>query len=262
MKRKELMKWSRTKLKNLFNRKKLSYDNGEWWCTGCDSYRKIPEHDYVGVCDVCTVVSQKKVLIYETFEGIMEKWDNTTHKVCTKKLPILKGTSNKGYRVRGFSYVSTEDYEKCSKLLWVRVDGYSKANYSKENRKRTKEATFHEKGKVISQQDFVLAHISSRNMIVDHINHFELDNRRVNLRLCSLLENNYNKSKYNSKHKGKYIGVDKIGVAETCKCWRVRLYVKGKRYTGSFRSEVEAAKEYNRLLRLHRPSKFNVYNKV
>ena len=76
---------------------------------------------------------------------------------------------------------------------------------------------------------------------VDHKSGDTLDNRRDNLRICTHQQNMCNRkpqsgclSKYKGVHfSGKYINY--------------QLVVKGKRYRGYAKTEIEAAKKYNEL---------------
>jgi len=79
--------------------------------------------------------------------------------------------------------------------------------------------------------------------LVDHVNHLSLDNRRVNLRLCSNAENlaNMRPRKYSksSKFKG-------VTWCKRQKKWVAQLTVNMKHfYLGSFSSETDAAIAYN-----------------
>lgn len=84
-----------------------------------------------------------------------------------------------------------------------------------------------------------------RGMIVDHINHNTLDNRKENLRICTHQENMRNSFKnknLTSKYKGVSWHKDK-------KRYRVQLTIDGKcKEFGLFKNEIDAAKKYNQLV--------------
>ena len=74
---------------------------------------------------------------------------------------------------------------------------------------------------------------------VDHINGNKLDNRRVNLRVATVIQNNMNK-KSTDGSSSQYIGVS-FNKRENK--WIARITVDGKlKYLGSFSCEIEAAK--------------------
>lgn len=78
-------------------------------------------------------------------------------------------------------------------------------------------------------------------MLVDHINHDCLDNRKSNLRICTHAENARNKRPVigTSKYKGVYWD-------KTNKKWEAHIR-KGKdvKYLGQFKCEKKAALAYN-----------------
>jgi hypothetical protein len=76
----------------------------------------------------------------------------------------------------------------------------------------------------------------------DHVNGNGLDNRRINLRLCTSSQNAAN-SKKSRNTTSQYKGV----------CWHKQIkrwvaYIQ-EDFLGSFKDEVEAAKEYDRVAR-------------
>lgn len=80
------------------------------------------------------------------------------------------------------------------------------------------------------------------DMVVDHINHDPLDNRRANLRVCTRGENNRNTSSQIGKSSN-YLGVGWHG--STSK-WRARIKIDGKDiHLGTFGCERQAALRYN-----------------
>lgn len=86
---------------------------------------------------------------------------------------------------------------------------------------------------------------------IDHINHNTLDNRRVNLRICSRSENTSNSIQ---RAKG-YRGVYKNGSG-----WMARLQVRGRDiYIGTFRDAKDAASAYDDVARSHH-GKFAITN--
>ena len=80
-------------------------------------------------------------------------------------------------------------------------------------------------------------------MCTDHINHNKLDNRRINLRVCSQANNNKNvvkqPRKTSSQYKGVYWDTDR-GM------WKARIRLNNKLIIiGRFANEVDAAAAYN-----------------
>lgn len=94
----------------------------------------------------------------------------------------------------------------------------------------------------------VMEKVLGRNLrkgeIVDHINHDKLDCRRENLRLSDASRNQANIKKIHSGKK--YKGVYKVSRKKNAK-WKAVVIKDGKpHYLGTFDSEKEAAKAYNK----------------
>jgi len=78
---------------------------------------------------------------------------------------------------------------------------------------------------------------------VDHINHNGLDNRRANLRACTMQQNIWNKRKQRGNYSSKYKGVS---WNKSEGKWIVRITCKGKQiFVGYYDNEKEAAKAYD-----------------
>jgi hypothetical protein len=81
-------------------------------------------------------------------------------------------------------------------------------------------------------------------MVVDHINHNGLDNRKVNLRFATRAENARYARKTKNKFSSNYKGVHYI---KRAKRWRTMITFEDKTiYIGQFRDEISAAKAYDR----------------
>lgn len=210
-----------------------------------------------GLCSECTSIMEDKGIIGETFESIMKTWDSTSHKAETKRLPYLSGTSNMGYKVRGFTYVSEDWYDVCSRVLWVKSSQYVVCSLSKDNCARLNVVRGKGKTAWIRLHRFVKG-LGESKMIPDHINGFGLDNRTTNLRVASVADNSHNCKP--TKNTTGYIGVDYITTAK----WsshRARLFRNGKRFLCKCYPTAEiAAQAYDDCLRENFPSEFNVYN--
>ncbi len=77
----------------------------------------------------------------------------------------------------------------------------------------------------------------------DHINGNGLDNRRGNLRLATISQNNCNAIKKAGNYKGATLTPDR-------KKWRARITANGRLiHIGTFESEIEAARAYDRVAR-------------
>lgn len=95
---------------------------------------------------------------------------------------------------------------------------------------------------------------ASNDVVVDHINGNKLDNRKSNLRVCTMAENRFNNKTYITNNSG-YPGVSWHKKSNK---WRARIQVHGRQiYLGVFESlddaiharrqaEIEYFGEYNR----------------
>jgi hypothetical protein len=82
---------------------------------------------------------------------------------------------------------------------------------------------------------------SGGKVVIDHINHNKLDNRRENLREVSYSFNNRNKMKRDGCF-SKFVGVSRVKGTDK---WQAGINVNGKRIAlGTFKSEEMAAKRY------------------
>lgn len=83
--------------------------------------------------------------------------------------------------------------------------------------------------------------------VVDHINRDPLDNRRCNLRICTIQQNTWNsvhpkRSPNASKYKGIYYNKSQRGT----KKWRAQIMVNGKKLNlGNYDNEEDAARAYD-----------------
>ena len=159
---------------------------------------------------------------------------------CGRKTvdPRLRGDDRRAKRIKlwwgKWAIVDAEDYGRLSKYKWCAVDG-GRSWYAK---------TFGRDGTVLSMHRMVLD--APKGLIVDHIDHNGLNNRRSNLRLCTRKQNNYNKRPRkgcSSKYKG-------VSFCKKRNRFRVFInYNKKQYYIGVFKDEIEAAKAYDRKAR-------------
>lgn len=140
------------------------------------------------------------------------------------KIPLTQGK---------FAIVDREDYPEVSKHKWHANE--CKPNYfiaaTRIGKKRIKLHRF-------------LLGLSDPNILVDHKNRNPLDNRRENLRYCTLSQNRANAAKKKAGPASKYKGVMASG--SRFKPWRSRIIKNRKVYeVGFFKSEIEAARAYD-----------------
>ena len=82
------------------------------------------------------------------------------------------------------------------------------------------------------------------DMVVDHINHNGLDNRKANLRPATSAQNKRNRKKHFNRSRSRYKG---LCWDRHWKKWRVRIcFNKIRLDLGLFDDEIEAAKAYDR----------------
>lgn len=88
--------------------------------------------------------------------------------------------------------------------------------------------------------------VSDPKLVVDHINHDTLDNRKCNLRICTQSENSANKHFYTNKS-SIYKGVSWY---KNLNKWRASIGYKRECYLlGYFADELEAARAYDKRAR-------------
>ena len=138
-----------------------------------------------------------------------------------KRIPLTQGK---------FALVDDKDYDYLMQWKWCVTKGGGTF--------RTYYACRTESSRKISMHRQLLA--TPKGLQSDHINHNGLDNRRVNLRTCTVSANQQNQLPRlhgTSQHKG---------VSLHRKSWVARIACYGKHgYLGAFRTEIEAAKAYN-----------------
>ena len=143
------------------------------------------------------------------------------------------------------TFVDDENYVKLSKYKWF-------AQQSRDSYYAGRKSPRDKSGK----QTTILMHRiimeCPSNMQIDHINHNTLDNRKQNLRVCSQSQNNMNQilqKNTSSKYKG--VCLIKSEYKETVYTyWQANIVINKKQlYLGIFKSEINAAKAYNRKAR-------------
>ncbi|MHC4216612.1 MAG: HNH endonuclease [Planctomycetota bacterium] len=133
-----------------------------------------------------------------------------------------------------WAIVDAEDYEMLKRYKWLALEK-GRSLYAK---------TYHLNGKSLHMHRLIMN--APSGLVVDHINHNGLDNRKSNLRLCTRLENQRN-ARPSRGGSSKYKGV----------CWHkaskqfaVQISFEGKRlWLGYFKDETDAAKAYDKKAR-------------
>ena len=143
-----------------------------------------------------------------------------------RRIPLTQGK---------YAIVDPEDFERLNKHKWHAVKG-GNTFYAIRCVGPAKRTTY------IRMHREILR--SPDHLVVDHINHNGLDNRKANTRPATRAQNNYNKlivkgKNSSSKYKGVAWNKDKNK-------WRARLYFNGKLiFLGYFKDEIKAAKAYD-----------------
>lgn len=126
-----------------------------------------------------------------------------------------------------YAYIDDEDVELVNSYTWTWGSGYARTRVKQED------------GSYLSIQMHRLICPVSPDLVVDHIDHDRLNNRRSNLRPATILENNWNRRKLDSCT-SQYLGVSK-DTWRTEK-WRASIMVERRKYDlGLFDTEEEAA---------------------
>ena len=145
-----------------------------------------------------------------------------------RKIPLSQGK---------FAIVDAEDYDRLNQFKWCAVK-YGENYYA--NRNGGKLGKFR-RTFIVKMHREVLN--DPPGMIVDHINHNGLDNRKTNLRIVTREQNLWNSRKNISCRTSKYKGVTFF---KRDNRWRAYITYKKKHiFIGSFLEEAAAARAYD-----------------
>lgn len=144
-----------------------------------------------------------------------------------KQIPLTQGQ---------FSIVDDEDFEELNKQKWHAHRGRDG------NGKFYAIRSYRENGKSKSIKMHRKLMNAPKESEIDHINGNTLDNRKINLRLCSRNQNGYNKVYYkNNKTGAKGVKFTKDG-----KSFEVTITINGKNtYIGTYKNLNLAARAYD-----------------
>ena len=147
-----------------------------------------------------------------------------------------------------FSLVDDEDFEKVEGKRWyVSYHGYACRRNITGNGKRE-----------IQRMHWVIKGKPARGFVVDHKNKDGLDNRRKNLRVCTIAQNGMNRGKNKNNTSG-YKGV--VWFSRDKK-WTAQITVNKKnKRLGYFENIKEAALAYNQAAKKYH-KEFATLNKI
>jgi len=135
-----------------------------------------------------------------------------------------------------YAKVELADYKRLREYEWLAKKG-NNSFYARRHVKGGK------KGKetlIYMHQDIIKV---PEGMVVDHINHDGMDNRRANLRAATYSQNLCNTRKRSGATQSKYKG---IYWRKKNRKWQAQITFEKKRMSlGYFRSEIDAAKAYD-----------------
>ena len=128
-------------------------------------------------------------------------------------------------------FIDLENYEYIKNFNWILEKGSN-----------TFYAYRKQKNKTIKMHREIMNLNFGDGLIVDHINHNGLDNRKINLRIATKKENAQNSlSQKNSS--SKYLGVS---FYKRDKIWTAQIKINDKKkHLGRFEKEIDAAIAYN-----------------
>lgn len=128
--------------------------------------------------------------------------------------------------------VDDDDYEKVSIHRWY-------VSYNKDNNfyiKSTRKKSFF-------IHRFIMGLEKGDKRVVDHKNHNTLDNRKKNLRICTVAENSRNRK----IQKNNTSGFNGVSYFKNLKLWTVKIRLNKKyMHLGYFKTSQEASKVYNK----------------
>jgi len=143
------------------------------------------------------------------------------------------------------TFLDDEDYLEFSKYKWhASYDLAGKVYYAARKAKRQdgKPTTIK-----LAREIMIFNKYDVSNRMVDHINGNTLDNRKINLRVCTNSQNQCNKSKQRNNTSG-YKGVHRLKIKTKNKMyeyWVAKIKLNNRDiYLGTFKDNVQAYKSY------------------
>lgn len=143
-----------------------------------------------------------------------------------KQIPLTQGQ---------FTLVDDEDFEYLNQFKWHALKA-----------KNTYYATRKIKRKIIWMHREILK-LTDIKIMADHKDGNGLNNQKSNIRPCDFYQNNKNQKprKGTSKYKG-------VSWRKSRNKWVIHITINGKqKHVGSFSNEIEAAKAYDEMAKLH-----------
>lgn len=148
-----------------------------------------------------------------------------------KQIPLTQGQ---------FALVDDKDFEYLNQFKWQALK--DKVTYY-----AVRSVTLNKKQYPVLMHRVILE-IADPKMQGDHMDHNGLNNQRYNLRIVTRKQNIRN-STGNKKSASIYKGVTYI---KSSKKWCAQISINGKnKHLGVFTDEIEAAKKYDEMARLH-----------
>lgn len=134
-----------------------------------------------------------------------------------KKVPLI-GKKGKGKH----AIVDDKDYEKIARYRWYYCRGYAVSDFG------------------VRMHRFIMN--PPQDLVIDHINHDRLDNRRSNLKICTQLENSQNRTHAKATHGNVYSN-------KNATKWYACNRIDGKQVRSKYYDTYEEAEEALRLMR-------------
>ena len=210
------------------------YSIAEKKCGDCRFVRRLFGLESAALICENKAGSEDKYIIVGPAESCAN-FDNCGHTQSEIAEALAEGAKLIPLSQDKIAIVDAEDYERLNKYKWS-LSGHECGSYGQRTESYTRRS-------IMMHREIMGA---PGHLVVDHINHNGLDNRKRNLRLCTQEENIYNslpRRNCSSKYKGVYLH-------KRSKRYHAMIGYKGKRYyLGTFRDEIDAAKAYDKKAR-------------
>lgn len=149
-----------------------------------------------------------------------------------KQIPLTQGQ---------FALVDDEDFEELNQFKWYALKTKN-TYYACRNFKNIDE------NKRIMLMHRQILKLKDPKIEADHIDNNGLNNQKINLRECSSAQNKRN----TKSHKDSFSKYKGVSWHKKDKRWRVRIIINSKcTHIGNFKDEIEAAKAYDEMARIH-----------